>query len=90
MTTKITNDPVGITECYRHAPHWEGLMLGPVPFGSPPDQRTTLTIQVLFSQTLEAAIEDAWAYARNACAHFNHPFDPDEWDVVYMRLVNAN
>ncbi len=90
MTVRITDDHLAISECYRLAPHWEGVMLGPVPFGCPPNERTQLAIQVLFSASLEDATADAWAYARSVCAQFNYPFDDSEWDLVYMRLVNAN
>lgn len=88
MSVRITDDYIALHECYRHAPHWEGTMLGPVPFASL--ERVRLEIQALFSASLDEAVEDTWAYARKACETYNYPFDSDEWDIVRLRLVNGN
>lgn len=71
-----------------HVPHWEGEALGPfVAFGD--GRRARLTVDCIFHAEREKAEAAMYLHARSACEEENTPFDPDEWVIIRLQLINA-
>ena len=90
MKPQISEDIDAITECLLHAPGFHACVLGPVPFGQPPDERVKLIINAIIMPSMEDALDAVWAHVHNVCQMYDHPFLEEEWDLVHLQPRNCN
>lgn len=73
---------------YQFCIYYRATVLGPIPFGQ--TERIRVEMEYIFEPNLDAALAAVWEQIDRLCGAYEHPFDPDEWDVVYLGSVNAN
>ena len=86
----ITYDVEALTECLSFAPGYHACILGPVPFGQPPEARVRLTIGAIIVPTREEAESACWAHVHDLCDTYGHKFDEDEWEIEHILAVNCS
>ena len=86
----LHQDVFSLTACLSHAPHWDALVLGPVPFGNAPGDRVSFTVNVIVVPARDEAEAVVWAWVRHSCEACDYAFDEDEWDIVRLASVNCN
>ena len=86
----ITQNPAALAECLKHSPHYHACVLGPVPFGHPPDSRVVISVDTIHTSSREEAEEVVWAWVRRTCEAYDQPYNANEWDVAHLIAVNCN
>lgn len=89
MKPQILQDAVALGQCLGHAPGFVAVVLGPVPFGAPPQERVRLDITGIIVPTKEEAEAACWEHVYRVCAQYGHTFDSDEWEIVHLQVVNT-
>jgi hypothetical protein len=72
-----------------YLPHYTGLIAGPHPFGAPEGVRTSMLCHIILTPTFEEAEGVLWNQARKLCDDANHPWDEDEWEIMWLHPVNT-
>ena len=85
---KIDVDTVGMQLCLQHACAWEAWVEGPIPLGD--TRRLIVHVDCIILPSREAAEDCVWEHVVSLCEDSGYPFDPDDWDIISMRLNNGN
>lgn len=69
-------------------PYWHACVLGPVPRGQ--SERLQISIDYIFVQTLDEAIDSVAENVALFCKVYDHPVDWSEWDIAHVRIRNGS
>lgn len=84
----VNHDVVALEMCLSHACSWEAYVEGPIPLGS--TDPLVVHVACIIRPTREEAIECVYLNVEQICAESSFPFDPDEWTLCSLRIVNGN
>ena len=73
---------------YELIPHYCAFLFGPVPFGSA--SRIRVEMDYIFAKDREEAEAWIWNTVQGVCEVNEHPFKPEEWDLMYLGAFNCN
>lgn len=80
--------PEQLAQLLDYVPSWHACALGPVPFGN--TERARITVNYIICPDRESAEDALNEHIHDACEHWDHPYDEDEWDVLHVVPVNCS
>jgi len=84
----IQTDLSGLELCMQYVPTYSAHLIGPVPLGE--SEPIQVTIACITRENIEDAEAVVWEHVLTICNESNYPFDPSEWVLANIWLVNGN
>lgn len=82
---KISLPAEALVELYQYVPYFHACVRGPnTPLGP-----THLPVDYIVAPSYEAAEMYIWGYIEGVCLQADFPFDPSEWSIEHIHLLNG-